>query len=178
MVDLVGDETRGYEEDFEEYDEENDPDNPDNGSYVDLATPSFEEDDFENDPDNPDNGNYQDLVEDDFAEYDEENDPDNPDNGNYQDLVSSSYDDEGEDYENDPDNPENSTYRDVDGSPSTQGYVESPQQTQVAPNPPQTNPKQVKSPVNKNLESTQNMLNFLGRFEKTILGKVKKNGKN
>lgn len=207
VVDLVGNESEGYEENFEEYDEENDPDNPDNGSYVDLATPSFEEDDFENDPDNPDNGNYQDLVEDDFEEYDEENDPDNPDNGNYQDLVgegyeedfeeydedndpdnpdngnyqdlvSSSYGDEDEDYENDPDNPENSIYRDVVESSSTQGYVESPQQTQVAPNPPQTKPKQVKSPVNKNLESTQNMLNFLGRFEKTILGKVKKNGKN
>lgn len=178
VVDLVGDESEGYDEEFEEYDEENDPDNPDNGSYVDLATPSFEEEDFENDPDNPDNGNYQDLVEDDFEEYDEENDPDNPDNGNYQDLVSSSYDDEDGDYENDPDNPENSAYRDVVESPSTQGYVESPQQTQVAPNPPQTKPKQVKSPVNKNMESTQNMLNFLGRFEKTILGKVKKNGKN
>ena len=178
VVDLVGNEPEGYEGDFEGYDEENDPDNPDNGSYIDLATPSFEEDDFENDPDNPDNGNYQDLVEDDFEEYDEENDPDNPDNGNYQDLVSSSYDDGDEDYENDPDNPENSTYRDVVESSSSQGYVESPQQTQVAPNPPQTKPKQVKSPVNKNLESTQNMLNFLGRFEKTILGKVKKNGKN
>lgn len=207
VVDLVGRESEGYEGDFEEYDEENDPDNPDNGSYVDLAAPSFEEDDFENDPDNPDNGNYQDLVEDDFEEYNEENDPDNPDNGNYQDLVvegyegdfeeyseendpdnpdngnyqdlvSSSYDDEDGDYENDPDNPENSTYRDVVESSSTQGYVESPQQTQVAPNPPQTKPKQVKSPVNKNMESTQNMLNFLGRFEKTILGKVKKNGKN
>lgn len=200
VVDLVGNEFEGYEENFEEYDEENDPDNPDNGSYVDLATPSFEEYDEENDPDNPDNGNYQDLVEDDFEKYneendpdnpdngnyqdmvsegyDEENDPDNPDNGNYQDLVSSSYDDEDEDYENDPDNPENSAYRDVVESPSTQGYVESPQQTQVAPNPPQTKPKQVKSPVNKNMESTQNMLNFLGRFEKTILGKVKKNGKN
>lgn len=207
VVDLVGNESKGYEGDFEEYDEENDPDNPDNGSYVDLATPSFEEEDFENDPDNPDNGNYQDLVEDDFEEYDEENDPDNPDNGNYQDLVgegyeedfeeydeendpdnpdngnyqdlvSSSYDDENEDYENDPDNPENSTYRDVVESPSTQSYVESPQQTQVVTNPPQTKPKKVKSPVNKNMESTQNMLNFLGRFEKTILGKVKKNGKN
>ena len=202
VVDLVGNEAEGYEGDFGEYDEENDPDNPDNGSYIDLATPSFEEDDFENDPDNPenstyqdlveydedndpdnpDNGNYQDLVgegyEGDFGEYDEENDPDNPDNGNYQDLASSSYDDEDEDFENDPDNPENSTYRDVVESSSTQGYVESPQQTQVAPNPPQTKPKQVKSPVNKNLESTQNMLNFLGRFEKTILGKVKKNGKN
>lgn len=207
VVDLVGNELEGYGEEFEEYDEENDPDNPDNGSYVDLATPSFEEDDFENDPDNPDNGNYQDLVKDDFEEYneendpdnpdngnyqdlvgegyegdfggyDEENDPDNPDNGNYQDLVSSSYDDEDGDYENDPDNPENSTYQDVVESSSSQGYVESPQQTQVAPNPPQTKPKQVKSPVNKNLESTQNMLNFLGRFEKTILGKVKKNGKN
>ena len=178
VVDLVGNESEGYDEEFEEYDEENDPDNPNNGSYVDLATPSFEEYDFENDPDNPDNGNYQDLVEDDFEEYDEENDPDNPDNGNYQDLVSSSYDDEDEDYENDPDNPESSTYRDVVESSSTQGYVESPQQTQVAPNPSQTKPKQVKSPVNKNLESTQNMLNFLGRFEKTILGKVKKNGKN
>lgn len=178
VVDLVGDEPEGYVEEFEEYDEENDPDNPDNGSYVDLATPSFEEYDEENDPDNPDNGNYQDLVENDFEEYDEENDPDNPDNGNYQDLVSSSYDDEEEDYENDPDNPENSIYRDVVESSSTQGYVESPQQTQVAPNPPQAKPKQVKSPVNKNMESTQNMLNFLGRFEKTILGKVKKNGKN
>lgn len=178
VVDLVGDESEGYDEEFEEYDEENDPDNPDNGSYVDLATPSFEEDDFENDPDNPDNGNYQDLVEDDFEEYDEDNDPDNPDNGNYQDLVSSSYDDEEGDYENDPDNPENSTYQDVVESSSTQGYVESPQQTQVAPNLPQAKPKQVKSPVNKNMESTQNMLNFLGRFEKTILGKVKKNGKN
>lgn len=182
VVDLVGSESDGYVEEFEEYDEENDPDNPDNGSYVDLATPSFEEDDFENDPDNPDNGIYQDLVgegyEEDFEEYDEENDPDNPDNGSYQDLVSSSYADEDEDYENDPDNPENSTYRDVAESSSTQDYVESPQQTQVAPNPPQTKPKQVKSPVNKNLESTQNMLNFLGRFEKTILGKVKKNGKN
>lgn len=174
VVDLVGNESEGYVENFEEYDEENDPDNPDNGSYVDLATPSFEEYDFENDPDNPDNGNYQDLVEDDFEEdafeeYDEETDPDNPDNGNYQDLVSSSYNGEEEDYENDPNNLENSTYQDV---------VESPQQTQVAPNPPQTKPKQVKSPVNKNLESTQNMLNFLGRFEKTILGKVKKNGKS
>ena len=182
VVDLVGKESEGYDEEFEEYDEENDPDNPDSGSYVDLATPSFEEYDEENDPDNPDNGNYQDLVgegyEEDFEEYDEENDPDNPDNSNYQDLVSSSYDDEDEDYENDPDNPENSIYRDVVESSSTQGYVESPQQTQVAPNPPQTKPKQVKSPVNKNLESTQNMLNFLGRFEKTILGKVKKNGKN
>lgn len=207
VVDLVGNESEGYGEKFEEYDEENDPDNPDSGSYVDLATPSFEEDDFENDPDNPDNGNYQDLVEDDFEEYDEENDPDNPDNGNYQDLVgegyaedfeeydeendpdnpdngnyqdlvSSSYDDEDEDYKNDPDNPENSTYQDVVESSSTQGYVESPQQTQVAPNPQQAKPKQVKSPVNKNMESTQNMLNFLGRFEKTILGKVKKNGKN
>lgn len=207
VVDLVGSESEGYEENFEEYDEENDPDNPDSGSYVDLATPSFEEYDEENDPDNPDNGNYQDLVEDDFEEYDEENDPDNPDNGNYQDLVgggyeedfeeydedndpdnpdngnyqdlvSSSYDDEGGDYENDPDSPENSIYRDVVESSSTQGYVESPQQTQVAPNPLQTKPKQAKSPVNKNLESTQNMLNFLGRFEKTILGKVKKNGKN
>lgn len=153
VVDLVGDEPEGYDEEFEEYNEENDPDNPDNGSYVDLATPSFEE-------------------------YDEDNDPDNPDNGNYQDLVSSSYDDEDEDYENDPDNPENSIYRDVVESSRTQGYVESPQQTQVAPNPPQAKPKQVKSPVNKNMESTQNMLNFLGRFEKTILGKVKKNGKN
>lgn len=182
VVDLVGNDSGGYDEEFEEYDEENDPDNPDNGSYVDLATPSFEEDDFENDPDNPDNGNYQDLVgggyEENFEEYDEENDPDNPDNGNYQDLVSSSYGDEDEDYENDSDNPENSTYQDVVESPSTQGYVESPQQTQVAPNPLQTKPKQAKSPVNKNLESTQNMLNFLGRFEKTILGKVKKNGKN
>jgi len=182
VVDLVGNESEGYVENFEEYDEENDPDNPDSGSYVDLATPSFEEYDEENDPDNPDNGNYQDLVgegyEENFEEYDEENDPDNPDNGNYQDLVSSSYDDEDEDYENDPDNPENSIYRDVVESSSTQGYVESPQQTQVAPNPPQAKPKQVKSPVNKNMESTQNMLNFLGRFEKTILGKVKKNGKN
>jgi midasin, putative len=182
VVDLVGDEPEGYDEEFEEYDEENDPDNPDNGSYADLATPSFEEYDEENDPDNPDNGNYQVLVgegyEENFEEYDKENDPDNPDNGNYQDLVSSSYDDEDEDYENDPDNPENSIYRDVVESSSTQGYVESPQQTQVAPNPPQAKPKQVKSPVNKNMESTQNMLNFLGRFEKTILGKVKKNGKN
>ena len=182
VVDLVGKESEGYEENSEEFDEENDPDNPDSGSYVDLATPSFQEDDFENDPDNPDNGNYQDLVgegyAEDFEEYDEENDPDNPDNGNYQDLVSSSYDDEDEDYENDPDNPENSIYRDVVESSSTQGYVESPQQTQVAPNSPEAKPKQVKSPVNKNMESTQNMLNFLGRFEKTILGKVKKNGKN
>lgn len=175
VVDLVGSET----EDFEEYDEENDPDNPDNGSYVDLATPSFEEEDFENDPDNPDNGNYQDLVEDDFEEYDEENDPDNPDNGNYQDLVGEGYEEDFGEYDedNDPDNPDNGSYQDLVSS-STQGYVESPQQTQVSPNPQQTKPKQVKSPVNKNLESTQNMLNFLGRFEKTILGKVKKNGKN
>ena len=188
--DLYGVELEDFdEENSEDYNEEDDPNNPESGVVVDLVgseskgyEENFEEYDEENDPDNPDNGNYQDLVgegyEEDFEEYNEENDPDNPDNGNYQDLVSSSYDDEDEDYENDPDNPENSTYQDVVVSPSTQGYVESLQQTQVAPNPPQTKPKQAKSPVNKNLESTQNMLNFLGRFEKTILGKVKKNGKN
>ena len=188
--DLYGVELEDFdEEDSEDYNEEDDPNNPESGVVVDLVgnelegyEEDFEEYDEENDPDNPDNGNYQDLVgegyEEDFEEYDEENDPDNPNNGNYQDLVSSSYDDEDGGYENDPNNPENSTYRNVVDSSSTQGYVESPQQTQVVPNPPQTKPKQVKSPVNKNLESTQNMLNFLGRFEKTILGKVKKNGKN
>ena len=188
--DLYGVELEDFDEEgSEDYNEKDDPNNPESGVVVDLVgneseeyVENFEEYDEENDPDNPDNGNYQDLVgegyEENFEEYDEENDPDNPDNGNYQDLVSSSYDDEDEDYENDPDNPENSIYRDVVESSSTQGYVESPQQTQVAPNPPQAKPKQVKSPVNKNMESTQNMLNFLGRFEKTILGKVKKNGKN
>lgn len=159
--DLYGVELEDFdEEDSEDYNEEDDPNNPESGVVVDLVSKESE------------------GYEEDFEEYDEDNDPDNPDSGNYQDLVSSNYDDEDKDYENDPDNPENSTYRNVVESSSTQGYVESPQQTQVAPNPPQTKPKQVKSPVNKNLESTQNMLNFLGRFEKTILGKVKKNGKN
>ena len=159
--DLYGVELEDFdEEDSEDYNEKDDPNNPESGVVVDLV------------------GNESEGYDEEFEEYDEENDPDNPDNGSYVDLATPSYDDGDEDYENDPDNPENSAYRDVVESSSTQGYVESPQQTQVAPNPPQTKPKQVKSPVNKNLESTQNMLNFLGRFEKTILGKVKKDGKN
>ena len=158
VVDLVGEsvsESGGYSEG--EYDEENDPDNPDNGNYVDLVSSGvseeIEEYDEENDPDNPDNSNYTDLVENYsgyYEEYDEENDPDNPDNGSYVDTVSSSQTiDTGE------------SYREVRGSSE----------------PVQSKPQQHKTVAQKNIDSTQNILNILGKFEKTLLGKVKKDGK-
>lgn len=151
VVDLVGEsvsESGGYSEG--EYDEENDPDNPDNGNYVDTVSSGYVEYDEENDPDNPDNGNYVDTVSSNYEEYDEENDPDNPDNGSYVDTVSSSQTiDTGGDYS------------------ESRGSSE----------PIQSRPQQPKTVAQKNIESTQNILNILGKFEKTLLGKVKKDGK-
>ena len=183
VVDLVGEsvsESGGYSEG--EYDEENDPDNPDNGNYVDLASNEVSEDleeyDEENDPDNPDNSNYTDLVENYSGyseEYDEENDPDNPDNGNYVDTVSSNY--EEYDEENDPDNPDNGSYVDTVSSPQTIDTGESYKEVRGSSEPVQSRPQQPKTVAQKNIESTQNILNILGKFEKTLLGKVKKDGK-
>ena len=174
-VDLA---SNGVSEYLEEYDEENDPDNPDNSNYTDLVenySGYSEEYDEENDPDNPDNGNYVDTVSSSYVEYDEENDPDNPDNGNYVDTVSSSY--EEYDEENDPDNPDNGSYVDTVSSSQTidtgGGYSES----RGSSEPVQSKPQQPKTVAQKNIESTQNILNILGKFEKTLLGKVKKNGK-
>ena len=174
-VDLA---SNGVSEDLEEYDEENDPDNPDNSNYTDLVenySGYSEEYDEENEPDNPDNGNYVDTVSSSYEEYDEENDPDNPDNGNYVDTVSSSY--EEYDEENDPDNPDNGSYVDTVSSSQTidtgGGYNES----RGSSEPVQSKPQQPKTVAQKNIESTQNILNILGKFEKTLLGKVKKDGK-
>lgn len=171
-------ETSGVSEDLEEYDEENDPNNPDNSNYTDLVenySGYSEEYDEENDPDNPDNGNYVDTVSSSYEEYDEENDPDNPDNGNYVDTVSSNY--EEYDEENDPDNPDNGSYVDTVSSSQTidtgGGYNES----RGSSEPVQSKPQQPKTVAQKNIESTQNILNILGKFEKTLLGKVKKDGK-
>lgn len=183
VVDLVGEsvsESGGYSEG--EYDEENDPDNPDNGNYVDLALNEVSEDleeyDEENDPDNPDNSNYTDLVENYSGyseEYDEENDPDNPDNGNYVDTISSSYVEYDE--ENDPDNPDNGSYVDIVSSSQTIDTGESYSEVRGSSDPVQSRPQQPKTVAQKNIESTQNILNILGKFEKTLLGKVKKDGK-
>ena len=183
VVDLVGEsvsESGGYSEG--EYDEENDPDNPDNGNYVDLVSSGvseeIEEYDEENDPDNPDNSNYTDLVENYsgyYEEYDEENDPDNPDNGNYVDTVSSNY--EEYDEENDPDNPDNGSYVDTVSSSQTIDTGESYREVRGSSEPVQSKPQQHKTVAQKNIDSTQNILNILGKFEKTLLGKVKKDGK-
>lgn len=174
-VDLASSEVSEY---LEEYDEENDPDNPDNSSYTDLVesySGYSEEYDEENDPNNPDNGNYVDTVSSGYVEYDEENDPDNPDNGNYVDTLSSNY--EEYDEENDPDNPDNGSYVDTVSSSQTidtgGGYNES----RGSSEPVQSKPQQPKTVAQKNIESTQNILNILGKFEKTLLGKVKKDGK-
>lgn len=183
VVDLVGEsvsESGGYSEG--EYDEENDPDNPDNGNYVDLASSGVSEDleeyDEENDPNNPDNSNYTDLVENYSGyseEYDEENDPDNPDNGNYVDTVSSNY--EEYDEENDPDNPDNGSYVDTVSSSQTIDTGGDYSESRGSSEPIQSRPQQPKTVAQKNIESTQNILNILGKFEKTLLGKVKKDGK-
>lgn len=180
VVDLVGEsvsESGGYSEG--EYDEENDPDNPDNGNYVDLASSGVSEDleeyDEENDPDNPDNGNYVDTVSSSYEEYDEENDPDNPDNGNYVDTVSSNY--EEYDEENDPDNPDNGSYVDTVSSSQTIDTGGDYSESRGSSEPIQSRPQQPKTVAQKNIESTQNILNILGKFEKTLLGKVKKDGK-
>lgn len=183
VVDLVGvsgSESGGYSEG--EYDEENDPDNPDNGNYVDLASSGVSEDleeyDEENDPDNLDNSNYTDLVENYSGyseEYDEENDPDNPDNGNYVDTVSSNY--EEYDEENDPDNPDNGSYVDTVSSSQTIDTGGDYSESRGSSEPIQSRPQQPKTVAQKNIESTQNILNILGKFEKTLLGKVKKDGK-
>lgn len=174
-VDLA---SSGVSEDLEEYDEENDPNNPDNSSYTDLVenySGYSEEYDEENDPDNPDNGNYVDTVSSGYVEYDEENDPDNPDNGNYVDTVSSSY--EEYDEENDPDNPDNGSYVDTVSSSQAIDTGESYSDVRGSSEPIQSKPQQPKTVAQKNIESTQNILNILGKFEKTLLGKVKKDGK-
>lgn len=174
-VDLA---SSGVSEDLEEYDEENDPNNPENSNYTDLVenySSYSEEYDEENDPDNPDNGNYVDTVSSGYVEYDEENDPDNPDNGNYVDTVSSSY--EEYDEENDPDNPDNGSYVDTVSSSQTIDTGESYREARGSSEPVQSRPQQPKTVAQKNIESTQNILNILGKFEKTLLGKVKKDGK-
>lgn len=174
-VDLA---SNGVSEDIEEYDEENDPNNPDNSNYTDLVEnySGYSEDyDEENDPDNPDNGNYVDTVSSGYVEYDEENDPDNPDNGNYVDTVSSNY--EEYDEENDPDNPDNGSYVDTVSSSQTIDTGESYREVRGSSEPIQSKPQQSKTVAQKNIESTQNILNILGKFEKTLLGKVKKDGK-
>lgn len=174
-VDLA---SSGVSEDLEEYDEENDPNNPDNSSYTDLVEnyPGYSEEyDEENDPDNPDNGNYVDTVSSGYVEYDEENDPDNPDNGNYVDTVSSNY--EEYDEENDPDNPDNGSYVDTVSSSQIIDTGESYREVRGNSEPVQSKPQQPKTVAQKNIESTQNILNILGKFEKTLLGKVKKDGK-
>lgn len=182
------------EEEFdisEGYDEDNDPDNPDNGSYEDLVESNgydsgsdYEEYDEDNDPDN---GNYVDLVSSSETEetsegyntyvYSEDDDPDNPDNSSYVDLVDSSDNLYANDYDegNDPDNPDNGNYTDLGEVP-----VEQPKQPRVDNRvtkqvPPK--PRVPKSAVSKNLENTQNLLNVMGKFEKTILEKVRFNGK-
>ena len=168
----------GVSEDLEEYDEENDPDNPDNSNYTDLVenySGYSEEYDEENDPDNPDNGNYVDTVSSSYEEYDEENDPDNPDNGNYVDTVSSNY--EEYDEENDPDNPDNGSYVDTVSSSQTIDTGGDYSESRGSSEPIQSRPQQPKTVAQKNIESTQNILNILGKFEKTLLGKVKKDGK-
>lgn len=170
--------TSGVSEDLEEYDEENDPNNPDNSNYTDLVenySGYSEEYDEENDPDNPDNGNYVDTVSSSYEEYNEENDPDNPDNGNYVDTVSSNY---GEyDEENDPDNPDNGSYVDTGSSSQTIDTGGDYSESRGSSEPIQSRPQQPKTVAQKNIESTQNILNILGKFEKTLLGKVKKDGK-
>lgn len=174
-VDLT---SSGVSEYLKEYDEENDPDNPDNSNYTDLVenySGYSEEYDEENDPDNPDNGNYVDTVSSGYVEYDEENDPDNPDNGNYVDTVSSNY--EEYDEENDPDNPDNGSYMDTVSSSQTIDTGESYREVRGSSEPVQSKPQQPKTVAQKNIESTQNILNILGKFEKTLLGKVKKDGK-
>ena len=174
-VDLA---SNGVSEGLEEYDEENDPNNPDNSSYTDLVenySGYSEEYDEENDPDNPDNGNYVDTVSSGYVEYDEENDPDNPDNGNYVDTVSSSY--EEYDEENDPDNPDNGSYVDTVSSLQTIDTGGDYNESRGSSEPVQSKPQQPKTVAQKNIESTQNILNILGKFEKTLLGKVKKDGK-
>ena len=174
-VDLA---SNGVSEDLEEYDEENDPNNPDNSSYTDLVenySGYSEEYDEEDDPDNPDNGNYVDTVSSSYEEYDEENDPDNPDNGNYVDTVSSNY--EEYDEENDPDNPDNGSYVDTVSSSQTIDTGEAYKEARGSSEPVQSKPQQPKTVAQKNIESTQNILNILGKFEKTLLGKVKKDGK-
>lgn len=174
-VDLA---SNGVSEDLEEYDEENDPNNPDNSSYTDLVenySGYSEEYDEEDDPDNPDNGNYVDTVSSGYVEYDEENDPDNPDNGNYVDTVSSNY--EEYDEENNPDNPDNGSYVDTFSSSQTIDTGESYKGGRGSSEPVQSKPQQPKTVAQKNIESTQNILNILGKFEKTLLGKVKKDGK-
>lgn len=174
-VDLA---TSGVSEDLEEYDEENDPNNPDNSNYTDLVenySGYSEEYDEENDPDNPDNGNYVDTVSSSYEEYDEENDPDNPDNGNYVDTVYSNY--EEYDEENDPDNPDNGSYVDTVSSSQTIDTGGDYSESRGSSEPIQSRPQQPKTVAQKNIESTQNILNILGKFEKTLLGKVKKDGK-
>jgi hypothetical protein TTHERM_00497590 len=168
----------GVSEGLEEYDEENDPNNPDNSSYTDLVenySGYSEEYDEENDPDNPDNRNYVDTVSSSYVEYDEENDPDNPDNGNYVDTISSNYEEYNE--ENDPDNPDNGSYVDTVSSSQTIDTSESYREVRGSSEPVQSKPQQPKTVAQKNIESTQNILNILGKFEKTLLGKVKKDGK-
>lgn len=174
-VDLA---SSGVSEDLEEYDEENDPNNPDNSNYTDLVenySGYSEEYDEENDPDNPDNGNYVDTVSSGYVEYDEENDPDNPDNGNYVDTVSSNY--EEYDEENDPDNPDNGSYVDTVSSSQTIDTGGGYNKARGSSEPVQSKPQQPKTVAQKNIESTQNILNILGKFEKTLLGRVKKDGK-
>ena len=174
-VDLA---SSGVSEDTDEYDEENDPDNPDNSNYTDLVESysGYSEDyDEENDPDNPDNGHYVDVVSSGYEEYDEENDPDNPDNGNYVDTVSSNYEEYNE--ENDPDNPDNGSYIDTVSSPQTVGAGEVVREARGSGGSVHSKPQQTKTVAHKNIESTQNILNILGKFEKTLLGKVKKDGK-
>lgn len=174
-VDLA---SSGVSGDLEEYDEENDPDNPDNSNYTDLVenySGYSEEYDEENDPDNPDNGNYVDTVSSSYEEYDEENDPDNPDNGSYVDTVSYNY--EEYDEENDPDNPDNGSYVDTVSSSQTTDTGGDYSESRGSSEPIQSRPQQPKTVAQKNIESTQNILNILGKFEKTLLGKVKKDGK-
>ena len=174
-VDLA---SSGVSEDTDEYDEENDPNNPDNSNYTDLVESysGYSEDyDEENDPDNPDNGNYVDVVSSGYEEYDEENYPDNPDNGSYVDTVSSNY--EEYDEENDPDNPDNGSYIDTVSSPQTVVDKEDVRENRGNTGSVHSKPQQTKTVAHKNIESTQNILNILGKFEKTLLGKVKKDGK-
>lgn len=171
-VDLA---SSGVSEDLEEYDEENDPDNPDNSNYTDLVenySGYSEEYDEENDPDNPDNGNYVDTVSSGYVVYDEENDPDNPDNGNYVDTVSSNY--EEYDEENDPDNPDNGSYVDTVSSSQTIDTGESYREVRGSSEPVQSKPQQPKTVAQKNIESTQNILNILGKFEKNFTWKGEK----
>ena len=178
--DLYGVELEDYDEDEEQDNlvdsDDLDPNNPENSIVTDLGEDAFqgepewygEDYDEENDPNNPENSTYEELGTSDYEEYDEENDPNNPENSVVEEIGGGyeEYDDE-----DDPNNPENSTYEEVvefSETPTTQG--------RVAPTRP--TPKQVESPATRNIKSTQNILNVLGKFEKAFLGKVKKDGKN